>query len=207
MIRSEAIPGIAFGTDADGDGRSDTSARIAISADLGVPSQWATISPVHGAGVVVATEPGQLGEADAVVTSTPGLPIAVATADCVPVGLAGERSVALAHAGWRGVVAGVVPAVLAAMRSSGDPAARAVIGPHIGPCCYEVGDEVVKALGATPATTRWGTQSVDLAAAIVEQLGDIEIEMIDMCTLDDDRFASHRRNGTTRRQVAVAWVP
>ena len=239
MIRSKAIQGIAFGTEADGDGRSDVSARIAISNDLGIPSEWATISQVHGAGVVVATKAGPLGEADAVVTSTQGLPIAVATADCVPVGLAGDNSVALAHGsmllraadvrevggyderfryaqdydlwlrlfGSEAETVGVVPAVLESMRASGDPAARAVVGPHIGPCCYEVGDEVVAALVTSTSTTRWGTQSVDLASAIVEQLGEIEVEMIGTCTLEDDRFASYRRNATNRRQVAVAWLP
>lgn len=207
MIRSEAIPNVAFGTRKDGDGRSDNDARSDVSAQLGIPSDWATISQVHGSHVVEAVHPGALGSADAVVTRRPGLPIAIATADCVPIGLAGSTSVALVHAGWRGVAAGVIDAALGHMADHGDPATVAVIGPHIGACCYEVGDEVVEAVGVPyRSNTRQGTQSVNLLAAVIDQLGTIETESLYACTLDDDRFASHRRDGTKDRQVAVAWL-
>jgi hypothetical protein len=206
MIRSDAIPGLVYGDASDGDARSDALARARLSSTLGIPSAWATISQVHGGTVVVARRAGSHGDADAVVTDVPGLPIAIGTADCVPVAIAGERTIALAHAGWRGVVAGVVPAALRAMEAIGDVPVRASIGPHIGPCCYEVGTEVVDAIGGHEAATRAGGLSVDLAEAIVGQLGGLPTEVIDVCTLDDDRFASYRRNGTSRRQVAVAWL-
>ncbi len=207
MIRSEAIPNVAFGTRKDGDGRSDIAARLQISAELDIPSDWATISQVHGAHVVEADHAGALGDADAVLTHRSALPIAIATADCVPIGLAGLDSIALVHAGWRGVAAGVIDAALSHMADRGDPATVAVIGPHIGDCCYEVGDEVVKAVGVSyRSNTRKGTQSVSLLAAVRDQLGAIETETLFSCTLEDDRFASHRRDGTKDRQIAVAWL-
>ena len=207
MIRSEVVLGVAFGTVAEGDGRSSVAARRSISTELGIDEAWATITQVHGSDVIVARGPGALGEADAVVTLHGGPPVAIATADCVPVALVGQATIALAHAGWRGVASGVVDRTVETMRSLGDPPDRAVIGPHIGPCCYEVGPEVIEAVGGHAATTTWGTTSVDLGAAITHQLAGIGIERAAACTMHDDRFASFRRNGTAQRQVTVAWVP
>lgn len=207
MIRSEVLLGVAFGTAAEGDARSSIEARRAISAELGIDEAWATISQVHGSRVVVAEGPGMVGEADGVIAVASGPPVTIATADCVPVALAGRATIALVHAGWRGVVGGVVPAAVRAMAALGDPPDRAVIGPHIGPCCYEVGSEVVEAVGGHAATTTWGTTSVDLGGAISDQLAGIDIERVAPCTMHDDRFVSYRRNGTAQRQVSVAWVP
>ncbi|KAB2959206.1 MAG: polyphenol oxidase family protein, partial [Thermoanaerobaculia bacterium] len=122
----------------------------------GAPARGASISPellpesvapawlrqVHSARVLEAAA-GACGEGDALVTGRAGVAATVATADCVPVLLAVPGAVAAVHAGWRGVVAGVVPAALERVRERGD-LARAVawIGPSIGPCCYEVGEEV-----------------------------------------------------------------
>jgi YfiH family protein len=207
MIRSEGLLGVAFGTAAEGDGRSSIEARRSISAELGIDEEWATITQVHGSRVVVADTPGMVGEADGVIAIASGPPVTIATADCVPVALAGRATIALVHAGWRGVAGGVVPAAVRAMADLGDPPARAVIGPHIGPCCYEVGTEVVEAVGGYASTTTWGTTSVDLGAAITDQLAGIDIEGVAACTMHDIRFASYRRNGTAERQVTVAWVP
>lgn len=207
MIRAEAIVGVAFGTARDGDARSDADARRVVARRLGIPTDWATIRQVHGADVAVATTPGDHGPADAIVTRTPRLPVTVATADCVPVVLAGDATIALVHAGWRGVALGVVDAAATRMADLGDPPTRAAIGPHIGPCCYEVGTEVIDAVGGHGSHTTWGTTSLDLTAAIVEQLEGVDVEVIDACTLDDRRFASYRRDRTETRQVTVAWVP
>ena len=205
MILSEAIPGVAFGHLADGDARSDRAARSRMSAQLGIPSSWATISQVHGDVVRFVDAAGPAGDADGLITQTRGLPVAVATADCVPVAIAGESSIAVVHAGWRGVAAEIVPKALDRFAELGDPAVAASIGPHIGSCCYEVGEEVVAAIGHR-AETAWGTVSVDLRSAVHDQLGSLEVEDIDVCTMDDEGFASYRRNGTKQRQVAVAWL-
>jgi YfiH family protein len=206
MNRSEAIPGVAFGTAADGDGRLDRRARDRISAELGISTEWATVSQVHGADVVDARRPGHHGDADAIFTSVPGLPVTVATADCLPVVVAGTTSIGIAHAGWRGVASGVVPALVAAMRSAGDEPQVAEIGPHIGPCCYEVGPDVIEAIRGHTGTTRTGRLSADLAAAVTRQLDGIPVVGTSVCTKDDERFASYRRNGTALRQVTVAWL-
>ena len=159
---------------------------------------------VHGGTVAVVTDPRDVGDADAMVTTRSRLPLVVATADCVPVVLEGDHTVAVAHAGWRGVAAGVVPATTGRMAAAGDPAVRAVIGPHIGPCCYEVGEEVVDAVGHRSVTTH-GSTSVDLRSAVADQLDGVAIEHIEICTCHDERYASYRRNGTALRQVTVAW--
>jgi purine-nucleoside/S-methyl-5'-thioadenosine phosphorylase / adenosine deaminase len=207
MIVPPGVRGVAFGTRSLGDGRSDVKRRAAISSELGIAAEWATITQVHGARVVLASKPGHYGEADALVTGAPGLPIAIATADCVPVVLVGDRSRAVAHAGWRGVAAGVVPAAVKTMRSNGDAPVVAVLGPHIGPCCYEVGREVVDAIGGFSSRTRSGSLSVDLGAAVRSQLGGIETIDMDRCTHDDTAMASYREDGTSERQVTIAWIP
>ena len=99
MIRSEAIPGVAFGTDEDGDARSDRSARQRISAELGISEEWATISQVHGPKVAVAVRAGHLGEADGILTDRRQLPLVVATADCLPVVIAGFPKLARIRSG------------------------------------------------------------------------------------------------------------
>jgi len=207
MILPPGVRGVVFGTRALGDGRSHAAKRATISAELGISSKWATITQVHGARVVAVSEPGCRGEADALVTMSPELPIVIATADCVPVALIGDRTRAVAHAGWKGVAAGVVPATVEMMRAVGDAPRMAILGPHIGPCCYEVGPEVVDALGGFSRRTRSGTLSVDLAAALRTQLGDIEVTDVGLCTHDDVSMASYREDGTSERQVTIVWIP
>lgn len=207
MLRPPMFRGAAFGFGEDGDARSDVGHRTTIATALGISPAWAWVRQVHGASVIRAATPGLQGEADALITTTRQLPLTVATADCVPVIIEGSRSVAVVHAGWRGVVAGVTAAAVDAMRASGDVPERAAIGPAIGPCCYEVGPEVVERLAPYATTTTWDTASVDLPAAVAEQLGDIGVWRAGICTHHDDRFHSYRRNGTRLRQVAVGWIP
>lgn len=165
---------------------------------------------VHGATVLPAGSRGRAG--DGMASDEPGSAVLVVTADCVPVALAridGERpAVALAHVGWRGLLAGVVPAAVAAV---GGRMVAAVIGPGIGPCCYEVGEDV-----AAPIRSAFGHGLVregrlDLAGAVERALrsaGCARIDRVDGCTCcDSGRFFSHRRDGgVTGRQAAVAYV-
>lgn len=120
---------------------------------------------VHGAAVLVADAPGSGAEADAAVTDRPGLPLTVRTADCLPVILLepGGR-VGVAHAGWRGLAAGVLEAALSAFA---DPAGLEIlVGPAIGPCCFEVGAEVAERFpGAlVPESVPGARRRVDLFA-------------------------------------------
>ena len=130
----------------------------------------------------------------------------MATADCVPVIIEGARTTVVVHAGWRGMAAGVVDAGVAAVRIVGDTPLRAAIGPAIGPCCYEVGTEVLALFDPDVATTTWGTNSVDLWSAAEAQLGSLEVWRANVCTFTDARFLSHLRDGTKERQVSVAWL-
>lgn len=207
MIRPEEAPGVAFGTAADGDPRRDQDAARSLASELGISSEWAWVRQVHGAGVVAVTEPGLAGEADAVITVEPGLPVAVSVADCLPVAVIGASGAGMAHAGWRGVVAGVVDATVAAMVDAGAEPHTAVIGPGIGPCCFEVGPDVAQRFDGSGSLTTWGTTSVDLIAAVREQLGDLRVVELDACTHHDRRFHSFRRSATSARQFGVAWLP
>jgi YfiH family protein len=206
MTRTPAWSGVAFSDGTDGDLRNDIGARSLFSARLGLPSRWATVHQVHGSRVLQVSRPGEAGDADGLWTTTSGLPVAVFTADCFGVVLHAESAVGVAHAGWRGVRAGVVSNVIAAMTASGHYPQRAAMGPGIRPCCFEVGPEVAGEFGGFVTETSWGTTSVDLAAALRAQLGDIEQWDAAVCTLHEDGSFSHRRDQTPARMAAVGWL-
>ncbi|MEN8113419.1 MAG: polyphenol oxidase family protein [Actinomycetota bacterium] len=207
MIRPAGFRGAAFGRAAEGNGRDDATARTHIALALGISDRWASLQQIHGAVVHRVTSPGLAGDGDALITDVPDLPLVVATADCIPIVVEGDRSAAVIHAGWRGVAAGIIPASLDAMRTLGDTPKRAAIGPSIGPCCYEVGDEVIDAIGGYAATTTFSTQSVDLWSAAADQLVGLDVWRSNVCTFTEAEYWSYRRDATTHRQIAVAWVP
>jgi YfiH family protein len=207
MILPGGFRGAAFGTADEGDLRNDGAARTAAARSLGISPEWATVRQVHGNRVVEADAAGDLGEADAIITRRPGLPAAVATADCVPVIIEAEDAVAVVHAGWRGAAAGVVQKAAECLAGLGSVPVRAAIGPAIGPCCYEVGPEVVERFPDHAGTTSWGSPSVDLAGFVAAALGDIEIWASGECTFTSDELHSYRRDRTQLRQVAVGWLP
>ena len=206
MIRPDGFPGVAFGTSTDGDPRLDEGVRIATSEALDIPADWAWVRQVHGSDVVAPTRPGIGAEADGLITTDYGLPIAVSVADCLPVALIADGAVGMAHAGWRGAAAGVVSSTVAALTDRGHPPHTMVIGPGIGPCCFEVGDEVAASFPESRARTRWGTGSVDLPAAVAAEVDGLAVHFVSACTYHDDRFHSYRRDGTSLRQFGVAWV-
>ncbi len=207
MIRPPGFAGAAFGTTASGDSRSDAVRRAAISDELGIPADWAFVHQVHGTRVLEAIVPGSLGDADAIFTAAGNVPIAVATADCVPVIIEASTAVSVIHAGWRGAAAGVVMAALEYMIDRGHEPQRAAIGPAIGPCCYEVGPEVTARFVGHVAQTTWGTASIDIPGFIEQQLAGLEVWRSGECTYTSERLHSYRRDGTRQRQVAVAWLP
>lgn len=182
--------------------------RAAVSATLGEPVRFMT--QVHGRGVLVADDapPGvcdTLGEADALV-ATSGHALGVLVADCVPVLLADpERGlVGCAHAGRRGVELDVVGAAVDALVGLGArrDALRAVVGPSVCGSCYEVPEDMRAGVAAqvpqTWAQTRAGTPALDLPAGVAAQLlaaGVRRVEALGVCTLEDERFFSHRRDG------------
>jgi YfiH family protein len=180
--------------------------------------RFARVRQVHGARVVRADGPcDPAEEADAVVSATPGVAACVSVADCVPILLADPETgaVAAVHAGWRGTLARAgAEGVLALGREVGAPAARllAAVGPSIGPCCYEVSDELagqfraalgdaVVRTGRRPTLDLWKANVAVLEAAGVRSE---RIEVLGRCTAcERDRFFSHRRDaGRTGRQMA-----
>lgn len=187
------------------------------------PERVVTGEQVHGARVGVVRRAGDApGACDALVTAAAGPVLAVLAADCVPIYIVSRRppAVALAHAGWRGTLAGVGPAAAAALAEAAGVSPRelaAVIGPSIGPCCYPVGEEVaaafVRAFG--PEAVRPGEVAprVDLwaanrAALLAAGLPAGQVHVAGLCTsCRRDVFFSHRaEGGRTGRMAAVAWI-
>jgi polyphenol oxidase len=167
---------------------------------------------VHSARVLHAA-PAMRGEhADGLWTDEPGLPILAMSADCLPIVLArtgaSEPAVAVLHAGWRGLLEGIAAAGAQAL--GGGPL-KAAIGPGIGPCCYEVGEEV-----AVPFGERFGDDVVrerhlDLwtsAERALRAAGVEHVDRFDRCTAcEPETFFSHRRDdGRTGRQGVIAYV-
>ena len=186
------------------------------------PGGVAVVHQVHGAAVIAVDAPAgpfmPLGEADALVTCRSGVVLAIRVADCVPILVAGSGAVAAIHAGWRGVAAGVVAASIRAMRAEGDDGALvAVVGPHASGAAYEVGDEVVDGLVAAGlpidvvvvGRTARGRARVDLGGAVAWQLREAGVGTIGAtggCTLTDERFFSHRRDGEGAGRMAALIV-
>lgn len=190
------------------------------------PGAWHLMRQVHGADVAVVDEDvpvgAELRDVDVMVTTLPDRPLVVLTADCLPIVAAGPRAVGVAHAGWRGIVAGAPEALIAAMVGLGERAEdlRVVIGPAIGPCCYAVGPEVVEAVGgrvgSAVTTTRDGAPSVDLRLAAhtamrrggVLSTTDLEVGQgasggPGLCTACGTGWFSHRRDPNAGRQAAL----
>lgn len=178
----------------------------------------AMLRQVHSDGFVRANRPwGQdRPEADAVLTDRPGVMVGVRTADCVPILLVDPqtRAVAAVHAGWRGTVAGVVSTALRGMVSefgSGLADIEAVVGPGIGACCFEVGDEVACQFRNEFVEQRDPRPHVDLAAAIEAQLsaaGVGRLASVRECTSCDlGKYFSYRaEHGNTGRMLAAVAV-
>ena len=188
----------------DGDLRGDLDARRRLSASLAISERWAVVDQIHGADVVEVTAPGNHGRADALFTDRLDLPLAVFTADCAGIVLMADDAIGVAHAGWRGAEAGVVTALRERLEASGRAVRRAVIGPHIRSCCFEVGPEVAERFPDHVAQTDWGTTSVDLAGVVRAQLAGVDIEDFSACTRHEDGWFSHRRNADPGRLAALA---
>jgi purine-nucleoside/S-methyl-5'-thioadenosine phosphorylase / adenosine deaminase len=182
-----------------------------------LPSEPRWMKQVHGTRVVAAQAAGPEVEADAAVTTAEGEVCAVLVADCLPVLLCDEGAsvVAVAHAGWRGLSAGVVEAAVAAMRVPAQTV-LAYLGPVIGPRAYEVGDDVRTAFagrdpGAAAAFAPRGDGKflADLALLARRRLAACGVSRVygaDLCTAGDRRFFSFRRDRITGRMAALIWM-
>jgi YfiH family protein len=193
--------------------RADENRRIVCAAVGADVEKLALNYQVHSDRVLRAA-PAMRGEhADGLWTDEPGLPILAMSADCLPIALvraeAEDPAVAVLHAGWRGLLAGIVEA---GARALGGETLSAAVGPAIGPCCYEVGEEV-----AAPFRERFGDDVVhgrhlDLWTTAERALHEAGVEHVvrfDRCTAcEPETFFSHRRDGgRTGRQGVIAYVP
>jgi hypothetical protein len=184
----------------------DRNRRLAEEAAGFELGSMALLKQLHGSGLCSA-EPGSsgvIGEGDAVVVRKSGVTATVLAADCVPVLLAGDQAAVAAHAGWRGLVAGVIEEAVAAV---GRPT-KAWVGPSIRACCYEVGADVIGGFTRRdlPVHDEGHVDPGAAAVALLERAGVGDISVSDICTSCDDRFYSHRRDGVTGRQAAlIAW--
>lgn len=206
IIAPGAAGRVVFSDAGDGDLRSDAGARVRLSQRAGITGEWATVSQVHGSRVVRVFTPGQAGEADALWTTEPGLPLAIFTADCLAVVLQAPGAVGIAHVGWRGAAGGVFSGLKAAMSEAGFDPERAFVGPGIGPCCFEVGSEVAERFPSNLARTSWGSPSVDLSGAVRDSLADLDVWSADVCTKHDVGWFSHRSDATPSRQAGITWT-
>jgi YfiH family protein len=192
--------------------RVDENRRLACEAIGADVEQLALNYQVHSARVLRAAPRVRGQHADGLWTDVPGLPILAMSADCLPIVLARtegtEPGVCVLHAGWKGLLEGIVAAGVEAL---GPGPQAAAIGPGIGPCCYEVGEEV-----AAPYREHFGDDVVrdgrlDLWTSAVRALsaaGVQRVDRLDRCTAcEPETFFSHRRDGgNTGRQGVIAYV-
>ncbi len=186
----------------------------AVGADPdGATMAWqrhgSTVTRAESRGVVT---PGTVYDhCDGLWTDEPGRAMLLLTADCLPVAVvrtAGEPAMAILHIGWRGLLGGIVGEGVAAL---GGGQLAAVIGPSIGPCCYEVGDEVAEPFREAFGDDVMHGTHLDLwtcAERALRAAGCEDVARLDLCTsCDPDRFFSHRRDeGRTGRQGVIAYV-
>ena len=208
--------GFNLSVNAGDDPQAVAANRTLLRRELPADPLWLT--QVHGARCVDAALAAPGVEADACFTRQRGVVCAVLTADCLPVLLCDDQAsvVAIAHAGWRGLAAGVIEATVAAL---GEPGMRlmAWLGPAIGPQAFEVGDEVreifvdhdaqaAKAFVAA-ADGKWLCDIHQLARQRLHAIGIRRTTGADSCTLGDaERFFSYRRDGVTGRMASLIWL-
>lgn len=178
------------------------------------PGESATLKQIHSSEVITVHRncSGELGEGDALITAEPGTKLSIRTADCVPLLFADpvKRVVAATHAGWRGTAGGIARRTVERMVSDFGCRAediRAAIGPSIGPCCYEVSEDVaLRFPGYAPVCGKTMLDLVELNRAQLIEAGVREIDAMRFCTRCDpeQRFHSFRRDAERSGRMHAA---
>jgi YfiH family protein len=189
---------------------------LAEVASAGEVDSVATMHQVHGSDVVWVDVAGTQPKADVLLTDVVGLGLLVRVADCVPVVLAvpDEQLVGVVHCGRQGLVAGVVPAAIESLRERGATRIEAWVGPRICGRCYELPAAMAEAVAAAvpkaKSTTSWGTPGADIGAGVAAQLSARVVIVhdvgADLCTMEDERFFSFRREGEASGRFAAFAV-
>ncbi len=180
------------------------------------PGPWSWFRQVHGSDVLLVEEPGALSgqKADGAVTTQPGINLSIQIADCAPVALASPGGVAVVHAGWRGLSAGILEKASKKLSDVAPGPQLAVLGPCIHPCCYEFAAEELEDLELkfgylARGKTRDGQLALDIPAVVRSILKTplvVEFLEDDTCTGCDSRYWSYRVDGVEHRQTFVAWM-
>lgn len=214
---SSAVPyaSLNLGTRVGDDPINVAQNRERVCAVLPAEPKW--LQQVHGNVVLRADEVTSDSRADAAIADKPGVVCAIQTADCLPVLLCHRhgRSVAAAHAGWRGLSAGILEQTVSAFGARPDEL-LAWLGPAIGPAAFEVGADVFDAFtSADPAAAtafrplhegKWLADLFTLARQRLARAGVTAVYGGALCTYSDpQRFFSHRRDRVTGRQAAFIW--
>lgn len=159
---------------------------------------------VHGNNIQITSgDSSELAEVDGLVTNQKSIALAVQVADCLPLLLQSDIAIAAVHVGRKGLVNGVAIKAVAAMKRLGATKITGVVGPHICGNCYEVDqslfNEITKVHPAAKSTNR----RLNLFAGLADQISDIPLENLNICTLENPNYFSYRRGGETGRQVGV----
>ena len=213
---------------ADGDARVASRLRATLSgarhSDVVLPIL--RLSQIHSREIVVVQDAvshpapigdfGNIGQGDAIVSSSNTVAAAIFVADCAPIGIYDRASdlVAVVHAGWRGVASGVVANAIAKMRDLGAKDLTALLGPHARSCCYEFSPHDIEKVSSSvgcdlAARTRAGDPSLDLERGIVFQLEELGVGLEHLsqeCTICDPRYFSYR-GGDINARGALVVVP
>jgi YfiH family protein len=211
-----------FGSAADGDLHIDADpAGLALRRAAICRYPWTWLRQVHGPTVVVVDRPGDHAgdEADAAVTQAPGAALAIHSADCAPVlfegiGAADAPVIGAAHAGWRGLEAGVLEATVAQMRALGADDISARLGPCISPAAYPFGTADLTRLAFrfgpdVVGATALGEPAFDLRAAVRQVLADLGVPLdvaAVRCTALDPGWFSWRARAEAGRQASLMWI-
>ena len=157
----------------------------------------------HGNEVAVIENETVFPEADAIVTSNKNIALAVRVADCLPLLLASQNVVAVVHVGRRGLMNQVALKAVSLMKQLGAVQINGVVGPHICGECYEVDSQTYADVRSTYPATGEKNNYLNLYKGLEEQLGDIKLENLNLCTKENSRYFSHRANAEAGRQVGV----
>ena len=187
--------------------------RRRLCAEVGAEPDALAMNYQHHSADVLRARPGSRGaRGDGIWTDERGLPVLALAADCLPIALARANgsgpALALLHAGWRGLLEGIVPAGVSAL---GGSAVAAVVGPAIGPCCYEVREDVADGFRRAFGFGLYRDGRLDLWSAAERALraaGCVRVDRLDLCTAcSPARFFSHRRDaGLTGRQGVIGLI-
>ncbi|PQZ95870.1 copper oxidase [Arthrobacter sp. MYb227] len=182
-------------------------------------AEFTYMNQVHSADVITLAEhpsPKKIYTGDALLSPDASIPLAVMVADCVPVVFAGKTSAgpisAVAHAGRRGLLDGILSGTVTAMREHGAQSIEAWIGPSICGSCYEVppamAEESEKIRPGISCETRWGTPGLNLPEAARVELSALNVTVSDSnkCTMEDEKYFSYRQDPQTGRLAGLIWT-